>query len=83
MKTLSVVLPNYNHGQYLKYSIPAICEQKRVPDQLIVMDDASTDNSIEILEQYRDKYNPSRTAQCYRQYHRDGRWGNYYPPVSQ
>ena len=57
MKTLSVVLPNYNHGQYLKYSITAICEQKRVPDQLIVMDDASTDNSIEILEQYRDKYN--------------------------
>jgi glycosyltransferase involved in cell wall biosynthesis len=46
---LSVVLPNYNHGQYLSRAIDAIAAQSSVRDEIIVIDDASSDNSREIL----------------------------------
>jgi glycosyltransferase involved in cell wall biosynthesis len=46
---LSVVLPNYNHAQYLARAIDAIAGQDRAPDEIIVVDDASTDNSMDIL----------------------------------
>jgi glycosyltransferase involved in cell wall biosynthesis len=46
---LSVVLPNYNHAPYLSRAINAIAQQDRPPDEIIVVDDASTDNSLDIL----------------------------------
>jgi glycosyltransferase involved in cell wall biosynthesis len=52
--TLSVVLANYNHGRFLAESLSSILNQTRLPDQLIVTDDASTDNSIEVIKQYLD-----------------------------
>lgn len=51
-RTLSVIMPNYNHSQYLPRSLDAIVTQSRPPDELIVLDDASTDNSVEIIKQY-------------------------------
>lgn len=52
MTTLSVVLTNYNHALYLDRSITAIASQSRRPDEFIIIDDASTDNSLEIIERY-------------------------------
>jgi glycosyltransferase involved in cell wall biosynthesis len=46
---LSVVLPNYNHAQYLSRAIDALAGQDRRPDEIIVIDDASGDNSREVL----------------------------------
>ena len=47
--TLSVLLPNYNHGHYLSEAILGIATQSRPPDEFLILDDASTDNSIEII----------------------------------
>lgn len=46
---LSVVLPNYNHARYLSRAIDAIAGQSSPPDEIIVIDDASSDNSREVL----------------------------------
>src|SRR4051812_2495556 len=46
---LSVILPNYNHARCLSRAIEAIAGQSRPPDEIIVIDDASQDNSLEIL----------------------------------
>lgn len=46
---LSVVLPNYNHAQYLPRAIHAIAAQSSPPDEIIVIDDASSDDSREVL----------------------------------
>ena len=43
---LSVVMPNYNHAPYLSRAIDAIAKQELPPDEIIVIDDASTDNSL-------------------------------------
>jgi len=46
---LSAVLPNYNHGQYLPFAIDSIAGQNTPPDEIIVIDDASTDDSRDVL----------------------------------
>src|SRR5262245_15784396 len=46
---LSVVLPNYNHARYLSRAIDAIAGQSLPPDEIIVIDDASTDDSRAVL----------------------------------
>jgi glycosyltransferase involved in cell wall biosynthesis len=51
--SLSVVMCNYNHGHYLTDSLLAILEQSRPADEVIIVDDASTDDSVEIIEKIR------------------------------
>lgn len=50
-KTLSAVIPNYNHGALIGHAIRAMAEQERPPDEIIVIDDASTDNSLSVLNE--------------------------------
>lgn len=54
--TLSVILPNYNHAQYLPQSLQAIATQSRPPDEFIILDDGSTDHSLEVIGQYAARY---------------------------
>ena len=53
---LSVLLPNYNHSQYLPLSLGALVDRERCPDEVIVIDDGSTDNSWEIIQEYARRY---------------------------
>jgi glycosyltransferase involved in cell wall biosynthesis len=53
--TLSVIIPNYNHGHYIGEALEAILDQSFRPLEVIVIDDASTDNSIEVIEQLARK----------------------------
>jgi glycosyltransferase involved in cell wall biosynthesis len=47
---LSAVVPNFNHGAVVGDAIRAIAAQKPAADEIIVVDDGSTDNSAEVLE---------------------------------
>jgi glycosyltransferase involved in cell wall biosynthesis len=44
--TLSVILPNYNHGRLIGRAVEAMLSQERPPDEIIIVDDASTDDSL-------------------------------------
>jgi glycosyltransferase involved in cell wall biosynthesis len=50
--TLSVVLPNYNHAKLIGRALGALLAQERAPDEIIVIDDASTDDSVRVIEQF-------------------------------
>lgn len=50
--TLSVVVPHYNHGRYVAGCLQALLGQSRPLDELIIVDDASTDGSMPILESF-------------------------------
>lgn len=49
-RTLTVTIPNYNHSHYLPGLFEALLSQSRLPDEIIVVDDCSTDNSVEVIE---------------------------------
>jgi glycosyltransferase involved in cell wall biosynthesis len=49
---LSVVLSNYNHAKFLPRAIEAILSQSTRPREVLLIDDASTDNSLAIMERY-------------------------------
>lgn len=52
---ISVALCTYNGAEFLERQLESFLEQKRLPDELIVNDDCSTDETIEIIERYRRK----------------------------
>ena len=52
---LSVVLPNYNHAKYLPRALDALLSQERPPDEIIVVDDCSTDGSRDVVAGYAAK----------------------------
>ena len=45
--SLTVVLPNYNHGRVIGRQLEAIFSQSRAPEKVLIFDDASTDDSVE------------------------------------
>jgi len=47
---LSVVIPNYNYGRFVAAAIASVDAQSYGPIELIVVDDASTDNSVAEIE---------------------------------
>lgn len=53
---LSVVMGNYNDGPLLQRSLPAILEQSAPPLEVVVIDDGSTDGSIDIIHRLATRY---------------------------
>lgn len=49
---VSVIVPNYNYAQYLAGRFDSILNQTLGDFELIVLDDASTDGSMEVIERY-------------------------------
>lgn len=54
----SICIPNYNGAVYLKQTIDSIMEQSYDFFEIVISDNASTDNSVEIIKSYNsDKIN--------------------------
>lgn len=51
---ISIVLPVYNGSKYLKESIDSILTQTYQDFELLIIDDGSTDNSVELIQEYTD-----------------------------
>lgn len=52
MKKVSVIVPNYNHAPFLKERMESILAQDYSDVEVILIDDASTDESVSILKEY-------------------------------
>ena len=51
---VSVCMPNYNYGNYIGKSIQSVLDQTFKDFELIIVDDASTDNSISEIKKFSD-----------------------------
>lgn len=49
---VSIIVPNYNHARYLHRRLESVFNQTLRDIEIILLDDASTDGSIEILRKY-------------------------------
>ena len=49
---ITLVVPNYNHARYLPESLGSIAAQTHPPDQVLIIDDASTDDSLAVIARF-------------------------------
>ncbi len=53
--TVSVIIPCYNYGHLLAEAIESVLLQTYPPDEILFIDDASTDNSVEVARRYEPR----------------------------
>jgi glycosyltransferase involved in cell wall biosynthesis len=58
---ISIIVPNYNHGKYLKERMESILNQTFKDFEVIILDDLSTDDSKGVIERYRGNPKISHT----------------------
>lgn len=51
-KSLSIIIPAYNEARHIKACLDAIAVQTEMPDEVIVVDNNSTDRTVEIASGY-------------------------------
>jgi len=54
LSSVSVVVPNYNYAHCLVERLSTIFDQSYPVEEIIVLDDASSDNSVEVIQQVAD-----------------------------
>ena len=52
--TISVVMPAYNAGRWIEETLESVFGQTRQPHEVIVVDDGSTDDTLELLRPFGD-----------------------------
>lgn len=57
MKKISIILPIYNSERYIKKCLNSIINQLNIVCELIVINDGSVDQTVDIVEEYKLKYN--------------------------
>lgn len=57
---VSLILSNYNYGEYIYETVACISRQSEVPDELIIVDDGSTDHSRELLQRIATEWSHVR-----------------------
>ena len=51
-KTISVILPTYNIEKYIHATITSVLEQTYTDIELIIIDDCSSDNTVDIIKEF-------------------------------
>lgn len=49
--SISVVIPSFQHAAYVAQAITSVLAQTRLPDEIIVIDDGSSDNSVAVVRE--------------------------------
>lgn len=74
---VSIIIPNYNHAPYLKRRIDSVLAQTYEDYELIILDDKSTDNSCEVIDNYKNNpkvskiiYNEENSGSTFKQWNK-------------
>jgi glycosyltransferase involved in cell wall biosynthesis len=54
--TVSVLIPNYNHAMLLPRQLESVCAQTRPADEVLVLDDGSTDHSVQVIRGFAARH---------------------------
>ena len=50
---ISVIIPNYNHARFLQRRIESVLQQTLRADEIVILDDASTDESRNVIDLFQ------------------------------
>ena len=53
---VSVIIPMYNAAQFIPQTLESLLNQTMTDFEVVVVDDCSTDNSVEVVESYVEKF---------------------------
>ena len=53
---VSVIIPSFNHSEYIYKTIESVMNQTFFQFELIVIDDSSSDNSVKVIENLLEKH---------------------------
>lgn len=74
---ISVIIPNYNHARFLDERIQSVLNQTYQNFEVIILDDKSTDNSVEVINKYKNNphiscivVNEENSGSTFRQWHK-------------
>ena len=56
MKDISIIVPVYNAEKYLVKCLDSLVNQTKKNIEIILVNDGSKDKSIDILNEYKEKY---------------------------
>ncbi len=55
-KSYVIISPCRNEGEYMKNTLDSVLSQTVLPDLWVIVNDGSTDDTAEILDEYKNKY---------------------------
>ena len=55
MDLISIIVPVYNVEKYIRNCLKSICNQTYHNLEILIVDDGSPDNSIDICEEFKEK----------------------------
>lgn len=58
---IAIIIPVYNREQYVLEALESLTTQKRLPDEIIVVDDGSTDGSVDVVKNWQPTRGPQVT----------------------
>ena len=74
---ISVIIPNYNHARFLDERIQSVLNQTYQNFEVIILDDKSTDNSVEVINKYKNNphvshvvVNEENSGSTFKQWHK-------------
>jgi glycosyltransferase involved in cell wall biosynthesis len=76
MPRVSIIIPNYNHARFLSERIESVLDQSFQDFEVIFLDDASTDNSLEVFKRYagdariRSIFNETNSGSPFKQWNK-------------
>ena len=57
MSKISIVMTTYNGEKYVLQQLESLCQQIKRPDEVIIRDDLSTDNTVQIVNDFIETHN--------------------------